>query len=256
MDIRATIAILDIIRRDMRYTLLTALVLVFAAANPAAAEQTIASSTAPDECLAILAPSRQDVEPWLAGSAHSQALKFHLKGLHDRAAAEFTAVWSKVSTELSKAFATQECDYEGVNAVLNRRVFKAPPDAIPMEEDFGMPLFVAMAAADSACRAGDVKSAIAWLGPAADSGNAAALAALVVLESISSPGTAVARITAADAVAPEVALAGCLASTRAGSPDAAWCTEVHRTHDGRQAMQITDLISGAGRQTSNEQDGR
>lgn len=170
-----------------------------------------------------------------------------MKGQHAKADAAFRVKWAKVSAELSAAFGTPGCDYERVNACLDGRVFKAPPDVIPMEEDFALPGPVAMAAADAACRAGGTAAAVSWLMPAADSGDPAALAAVVVLESTFAPAAAVSRVTAELAAkSVEVALAGCIAGTRAGSPDAGWCSRADEVLDGRQALRLRELIVGDG----------
>jgi hypothetical protein len=166
--------------------------------------------------------------------------------MYPNAAGQFSTAWERVADEIRKAFSTPECEYDSVNAVLDRRVFKAPPDAIPMDEEFGMPIAVALAAADAACRSGDSAAAAKYLLPAADSGNPAALAALVVLESAKSPATASARLAGGSAANENVvAIAGCLASIRAGDRNATWCDAAGRVQDDRQAMAIVELIRSA-----------
>jgi len=224
----------------MRNLTLLIVALVFTAA--AARAQTIAPSPTPAECDSIVAPSAAELEPWLAGSAWSEALRFHVKARYAKADVAFREKWTAVATELKASFGTAACDYEKVNATLDSRVFKAPPDVIPMEEDFGLPLPVAMAAADSACRNGDMTQAAAWLRPAAP-GNVSALAALVVLESSRAPAVAMARISRSGRNLPvELALAGCLASLREGTPDAGWCGRIKEVCDSRQCLAIREML--------------
>lgn len=231
----------DIITRAMRNLTLLVIVLAFAAA--AARAQTITPSGVPAECGAIVVPSATEIEPWLAGSAWAEALRFHLKARYSKAEAAFLEKWATVSAELKASFGTATCDYDKVNASLDSRVFKAPPDVIPMEEDFGLPLPVSMVAADSSCRVGNVTQAAKWLRPAAASGNLPALAALVVLESSQAPSVASARIPrSGDDLPLELALAGCVASIREGRPDAAWCGRVEQVCDSRQCFAIREIV--------------
>lgn len=225
----------------MRYSILVSAVLLSIAT--AARAQTIAPSAISTECDAVVAPSKNDLEPWLAGSAWAEALRFHVRAMHRKADAAFREKWDKVSAEISDSFATPGCNYEKVNGTLDARVFKAPPDTIPMDEDFSLPMPVAMAAADSACRSGDARQAVKWLRPAAVSGNSPALAALVVLESTWAPEVALARITEdAAQTSVEVALAGCVASIRTGKPGANWCARVNDVCDSRQCLRLQELV--------------
>ncbi len=214
-------------------------IVIFSTATALA--QTIPPTADTSECAVIPAPSRVEIEPWLAGSAWRDALRFYTKGLHDKAFKSFSATWVRLRGELEKAFAGRGCDYDEVNSTLNARVFKAPPDIIPHDEEFGMPIPVALAAADAACRAGDIAKALDWLEPGGVSGNVSALAALVVLESKHSPETALARITSSDAITPELALAGCIASMKAGDIRADWCAKVDMTADSRQGLELVRL---------------
>lgn len=203
----------------------------------------IAPSKPALECGAIVRPTRHDLEPWLAGSAYSPAVRLFLRNADDRAAKAFDESWKRVRQELAASFGTRQCDYDSVNTVLDRRVFKAPPDAVPALEEFGMPQPIALAAASSACRAGDPGRAMSWLAPAADSGEEPALAAYIVLLSRDSPKAALALAITADALPTAVALAGCLASIRAGTRNDAMCSGVDRPTDNRQAAAILDIIA-------------
>ncbi len=192
--------------------------------TPFVGAQNTAQAAELTECSAIRAPSATDLEPWFRASAWTNPLKAYVRGLYPAAATQFKSAWAKVNEELSSSFNTNDCNYEKVNRALDRRVFKAPPDAIPQEDRFGMPLPVAMAAGDAACRTGDLESAIEYLKPAAEAGNASALAALVTIESFIRPATAVARVTdIAASASPDVSAAGCLASIKAGQKNDVWC---------------------------------
>ncbi len=203
----------------------------------------IAPSQPPVECRAIARPSRHDLEPWLGGSAYSTAARLFLRNADRRATEAFRLAWNKVRQELAASFGTKRCDYDSVNAVLDRRVFKAPPDAVPALEEFGMPLPIALAASSSACMVGDIELALSWLASAADSGEGPALAAYIVLLSASSPDSALALVTPTDGMPAEVAAAGCLASMRVGIRNENLCAATNRHADNRQAAAIQEIIA-------------
>ena len=228
-----------IILTAMRHLIPLMAIVIFSTATALA--QTIPPTADTSECAVIPAPSRVELEPWLAGSAWRDALRFYTKDLYDKAYMSFSATWVRLRGELEKAFAGRGCDYDEVNSTLNARVFKAPPDIIPHDEEFGMPVPVALAASDAACRAGDVAKSLDWLEPAAVSGNVSALAALVVLESKRSPETALARITRSDTITPELALAGCIASMRAGDIRKDWCAKLDMAADSRQGLELVRI---------------
>lgn len=241
---------LVIIGFDMKHTLLLTLLILLA--TPAAQGQTISPDRSFAECRAAAPPSEQDLQVWLTGSVYTRPTELYIEKEYSQASAEFRKVWGDLRSRLVAAFRTKECDYDKINDVLYSSVFKKPPEAVAFAEDFSMPVPVALTAARAACLAGDIEFALNVLRPGADSGDPAALAVTVVIESIDNPESAMARVT--DRLASEhtgIALAGCLASIRAEKKKESWCAATDAVVDERRCLAIIDLIEQTGYRTGN-----
>jgi len=67
--------------------------------------------------------------------------------------------WKKISADLAKTFATDQCNEELIAKTLDSHVFKALPDAIPSSERFVPPQPIMLAMATLDCVSGDFEKA-------------------------------------------------------------------------------------------------
>ncbi len=114
----------------------------------------IARADAPRECAVVPAPSTEDLAPYRKSALWGAGLRAYEAGQTARARRALQAAWDELRQELAQAFATDRCDEDRIARTLGRRVFSAPPDAIPAEDRFVPPRPIALALARVRCLAG------------------------------------------------------------------------------------------------------
>lgn len=114
----------------------------------------IARADAPRECAVVPGPSAADLAPYRKSALWGAGLRAYEAGQMVRARRALQAAWDKLRRELAQAFATDRCDEDRIARTLGRRVFSAPPDAIPGEDRFVPPRPVALVLARARCQTG------------------------------------------------------------------------------------------------------
>jgi hypothetical protein len=167
-----------------------------AAALVAATPVTLARAAPPRECAAVPRPSADDLRPWTKAGPYAPGLKSFAAGREAAAAVALRSAWGKVRADLAGAFATDQCREGAIKSALARRVFAAPPQAVPAEDRFLPPRPIALAVALGLCAEGDLDATAAWLVDATAADDAATRGPAAILWAASG------RVDAARALIP------------------------------------------------------
>lgn len=157
----------------------------------------IARADVPRECAAVPKPPDADLAAYRKSAVWGPGLRAFETGHATRARRLLSDAWTALRTDLAQAFATDRCDEDRIAQTLSRRVFAAPPDALPGEDRFVPPRVVALARASLDCARGAPADAgqllLDWTDPADTPARAAAAVLLA----------AAGRSTLANALVPE-----------------------------------------------------